>query len=339
MMGVIMLLAMVFDISDKLGEFIAKDATFYEIAIEYYFNFILFHGNTFSSMIIFVSVIWFTAKMAQDTEIIPIWNSGRKFSRFVRPYMIAATFLMVISLVFNHLVIPHSNKVRLDFEERFYRNTISEQDYHAEYPNNEIVSFTNYNGGNNTITNFAIEKWNDKGELVSFLKAGTAINLPGSKEWVLNNYFERIVGYPNDKINVGAKKDTVFQFSIDEMATRENVAETMDYFELTEFIDRERKKGSAMVATYEVELYQRTSYPFATYILTIIGVAVASRKKRGGVGINIALGLLIIFIYIFAMKITTVAAINIGFPASIAVWVPNILFAGVAYLLYRNAKR
>ena len=338
MMGVIMLLAMVFDVSDKLGEFIEKDASFYEIVFEYYINFILFYGNTFSSMIIFVSVIWFTAKMAQDTEIIPIWNSGRKFSRFVRPYLIAATFLMIISLIFNHFVIPHSNKVRLKFEDKFYRNTISAQNYHAEFPNNEIVYFSNYNGDNNTVTDFVIEKWSKEGELVFFIKAGTAINLPGSKKWVLNNYFERIIGDPNDQIMEGAKKDTNFAFSVDEMVKRENIAEAMDYFALTTFIEEERIKGSSMIPNYEVELYQRTSYPFATYILTIIGVAVASRKKRGGVGINIALGLLIIFIYIFAMKVTTVAAINVGLPAYFAVWVPNILLTGGAYLVYRQAK-
>ena len=333
-----MILAMVFDIAEKLGEFIENDATFYEVVFEYYINFILFYGNMFSSMIIFVSVIWFTAKMAQDTEIIPIWNSGRKFGRFVRPYMIAATLLMLISLAFNHFIIPHSNKVRLNFEDKFYRNTISVQDYHAEFPKNEIVYFKSYNGENNTVTNFTIEKWNDQGELISFIKAGSAINLPGSKKWTLNNYYQRIVGYPNDKIVQGATVDTTFQFSVDEMATRENIAEAMDYFALKAFIQREREKGSTMVPAYEIELYQRTSYPFATYILTIIGVAVASRKKRGGVGINIAIGLLIIFIYIFAMKVTTVAAMNIGFPASISVWVPNFLFAGVAYLLYRKAK-
>ena len=339
MMGVIMLLAIVFDVADKLGEFIEKDATFYEIVVEYYFNFILFYGNMFSSMIIFVSVIWFTAKMAQDTEIIPIWNSGRTFSRFIRPYMIAATFLMIISLVFNHFIIPHSNKTRLEFEDKFYRRTLSAQNYHAEYPGNEIVYFKSYNGDNKVITGLTIEKWNNKGELSSFTKAGSAINSPGSKKWTLFNYFQRQVGYPNDIISQGKEKDVTFQFSVDEMAMRENIAEAMDFFTLRNFIERERSKGTSMVPTYEVELYQRTSYPFATYILTIIGVAVASRKKRGGIGINIALGLGIIFIYIFAMKITTVAAINVGLPATIAVWIPNLLFGGVAALLYRNAKR
>ncbi len=339
MLGVIMILATVFDLADKLTEFLENDASASEVIFEYYVNFILFYSNMFSSMIIFVSVIWFTAKMAQDTEIIPIWNSGRPFGRFVRPYMIAATILMVISLVFNHFIIPRSNKVRLAFEERYYRLTMSVSDYHAEFPGNQVVYFTTYTAETDLIYDITVEQWNDKNELKSFIKATTAHNERGTNNWTLDNYYERIVGDTNDRILTGAHKDTVFQFNIDEIATRENVAEAMNYFELKEFIERERKKGSSMVPMYEIELYQRTSYPFATYVLTIIGIAVASRKKRGGIGINIALGLGIIFIYIFAMKVTTVSAMNLGVPTSIAVWVPNILFAGVAYLLYRNAKR
>jgi lipopolysaccharide export system permease protein len=338
MLGVIMILATVFDLSEKLSEFIANDATLSEVVFDYYVNFILFYSNMFSSMIIFVSVIWFTAKMAQDTEIIPIWNSGRKFGRFVRPYMIAATILMLLSLFSNHFIIPRSNNTRLDFEEKFYRNTITVQDYHAEFPGNTVVYFTSYSAENDIIHNLVVEKWSPDQELISFVKATTAKNLE-AKNWKLFNYYGRVVGYPNDRIFEGEMKDTVLEFRIDEMATRENIAEAMTYFELKDFIQREREKGSSMVPMYEIELYQRTSYPFATYVLTIIGIAVASRKKRGGVGINIALGLGIIFVYIFAMKVTTVAAINLGFTASIAVWIPNVLFGGVAYLLYRNAKR
>ncbi len=339
MLAVIMILATVFDLSDKLGEFIDNRASAKEVIFEYYVNFILFYSNMFSSMIIFISVIWFTAKMAQDTEIIPIWNSGRKFSRFVRPYMIAATFLMIISLIFNHFIIPPSNSTRLEFEERFYRRAMTVLNYHAEFPGNEVVYFTSYTAETDLINNFVVEKWDGKGNLLGFVKAGTARNIYGTKDWKLFNYYSRKVGYPNDIIEEGAEKDTVFQFDIGEMATRDNIAEAMNYFELKKFIERERKKGSPMVSTYEIELYQRTSYPFATYVLTIIGIAVASRKKRGGVGINIAIGLGIIFIYIFAMKVTTVAAINLGFPAMIAVWVPNVLFGGVAYILYRKAMR
>jgi lipopolysaccharide export system permease protein len=133
--------------------------------------------------------------------------------------------------------------------------------------------------------------------------------------------------------------DTVLSFSIDEMAQRENVAETMTYPELAQLIKREKMKGSSRVPYYEIEMHQRTSYPFATYILTIIGVSVASRKKRGGIGLNIAIGLGFVFVYIFAMKVMAVAALNVGLPAIIAVWTPNLLFGIIAFFLYRTAQK
>ena len=334
-----MILSIVFDLSERLSEFIQNQAPFSSIVLDYYLNFILFYGNTFSSMIIFVSVIWFTAKMAQETEIIPILNSGKPFRRFLRPYMIAATILMLISLVMNHFILPISNRVRLNFENEFYRDAINVEDYHAEYPGNQVVYFSSFIAEKNSVSDFVVEKWDAKNNLTHLLKARYASNIEGTNKWHLNDYYERRVAYPNDKIYLGKVKDTVFQFKLNEMVQRDNIAEAMTYSELKEFIERERLKGSGKVPMYEIELYQRTSYPFATYVLTIIGVAVSSRKKRGGIGINIALGLGIIFIYIFAMKVTTVAAMNIGFPASVAVWVPNALFGFVAYLLYRFAQK
>ncbi len=338
MLGVIMLLAMVFDLSERLSEFITNQAPISAIIFEYYLNFVLYFGNMFSSMIIFVSVIWFTAKMAQDTEIIPMWNSGKPFHRFLRPYMISATFLMIISLILNHFILPKSNQSRLDFEEKYYRDAINVEDYHAEYPGNQVVYFSSYYAEKNEVNDFTLEQWQGD-SLIYFIKARTAQNIDGTNKWKLNDYFERYIGYPNDQMIEGKTKDTIFNFKMEEMAQRDNVAEAMTYSELKSFIRREKEKGSGNVPMYEIELYQRTSYPFATYILTIIGVAVASRKKRGGIGVNIALGLGIIFVYIFAMKVTTVAAMNVGFPAYIAVWVPNALFGLVAYILYRFAQK
>jgi len=339
MLGIIMVLAMVFDLSEKLSEFINNQAPLSEIFYKYYLNFILFYGNMFSSMIIFVSVIWFTAKMAQDTEIIPMLNSGKPFVRFLRPYMISATILMFISLIMNHFILPKSNQVRLDFEERYYREAMSVSDYYAEYPGNQVVYFSSFYTGDNLVNDFTLEQWDKNNKLVYFLKARTATNEPGTNNWKLNDYFERFVGYPNDSVHEGKLKDTIFYFHIEEMAQRDNIAEAMTYSELKSFIKREKFKGSGNVPMYEIELYQRTSYPFASYVLTIIGVAVSSRKKRGGIGVSIALGLGIIFVYIFAMKVTTVAAMNVGFPAYFAVWVPNIIFGFIAYILYRFAQK
>ena len=339
MTAVIMVLTMVFDLADKLNDFIQAGATANEIIFEYFFNFMLLYANMFSSLIIFISVIWFTSRMAQDTEIIPIWNSGRTFGRFVRPYMIAATILMILALALNHFIVPRANKVRLAFEEKYYWQNMQVDDYHAEFPGEQVVYFSNYTSESGIVSDFVVEQWDKKGELLSILKAKTAKNEAGSNTWKISSFFERRVGDDKDEITTGVTKDTTFAFSIDEMATRANVAEAMTYFELKEFIQREKDKGSKRVPTYEIVLYERTSLPFSTYILTIIGIAVASRKKRGGIGINIAIGIGIIFIYIFAMKVMSVASMNVGLPSSIAVWVPNILFGTIAYFLYRNVQR
>ncbi len=339
MLAIIMLLAMVFDIAERMSEFIQNQATIYAILTQYYLNFLIYYGNTYSAMIVFIAVIWFTAKMAQDTEIIPILNSGRPFNRFVRPYMIAATVIMLISLVMNHFILPSSNKVRLDFEERYYRNAHHVEDYHAEYPGNRVVYYTSYNSSDNLINDFVVEKWNKNKRIVHFLKARTAQNIPGTNRWVLIDYYEKQYSKTGEIITEGKRKVVEYDFTIEDMAARENVVESLTYTELKKFIKREKDKGSRNIPTYKIELYQRSALPFATYVLTIIGVAVASRKKRGGIGVNIAIGLGIVFVYIFAMKVMAVSAVNVGIPSVFAVWVPNLLFCGIAFVLYRNAVR
>jgi lipopolysaccharide export system permease protein len=339
MLGIIMLLSMVFDMSSRLSEFIEKQAPIYDIITRYYFTFLLHFGNMFSSLIIFVSVIWFTAKMAQDSEIIPIMNSGINFKRLLRPYMIASTILMLIAFSLNHLVLPRTNKMMLDFEETYYRQRLHIENYHAELPGNVSLNFASYVSDENVIKDFVLERSDDNNQLQNFIKAKSAVNIIGTNKWRLTNYFERMIIDSVEYIYNGQTKDTVFNFKIEDVAQRENIAETMTFTELTDFIEREKAKGSANIPMYEIVLFERTSLPFSTYILTIIGVSVSSRKKRGGVGINIALGLGIIFIYIFAMKVTTVAAMNLGFPTSIAVWIPNFIFGIVAYVLYKYAPK
>lgn len=339
MLGIIMLLAMVFDLSDRLGEFIANKAPASEIIFTYYFNFILFYGNSFSFMIIFISVIWFTAKMAQDTEIIPIWNSGKPFSRFIRPYMIAATILVAISLFINHIILPVSNKGSLEFEDKYYRNALSVSNYFADFPGNQTVQFGNYTSEENVVQQFILQRFNKDNTLAYILVARTAENKEGTNKWHLKDYYERYVGHPKDKLIEGREKDTVFIFNIEEMAARDNIASAMKTSDLKKFIERERAKGSGKIPLYELELYQRTANPFATYVLTIIGIAVSSQKKRGGIGVNIAIGLAVVLIYIFAMKIMAVAAENVGFPAIIASWMPNVVFGVVALIMYRFAQK
>lgn len=346
MLGIIMLLAMVFDISEKLSELIANKAPVKAIILGYYLNFLIFYGNTFSSMIIFVSVIWFTAKMAQDSEIIPMMFSGRPFTRIMRPYMIAATILMLISLLLNHFVVPLSNQQRLDFEERYYRDRIYVENFHAEFPGNQNVYFDNYASDNGIVYGLKIENWTEDRQLTSYLSATSATYNAKTKLWTINDYYVRKINLNKnnsdalpDNLSAGTKMDTTFQFKTEDLAIRDNRAETMSYNELKEFIAKEKAKGSGSVPMYEIELYRRTSYPFATYVLTLIGVAVSSKKSRGGIGANIAIGLGFVFIYIFAMKVTTVAAINVGLSTQLAVWIPNILFGLVGLYLYKIAPK
>ena len=343
MLGVIMLLAMVFDLSEKLGDFIDKQASLKSIIFEYYFNFVIYFGNLFSPLIVFVAVIWFTAKMAQNSEIIPMINSGRPFRRILRPYMIGATILMLISLTLNHIVLPISNKSRLQFEENYYRNVRTVSDYFAEFPDNKVVYFDSYRSDQHKATGFVIENRDKNNNLVSVLKADQAFNADSTNNWELVGYHIRYIGTPNDSLiispSAGHQLDTIFPFQLSDMSQRETVVQTMGYSELKEFIKKEKARGASNVAFDEIELYQRTSFPFATYVLTLIGLAVSSRKSRGGIGVNIAVGLFLVFIYIFAMKVTSVAAQNVGFPSFLAVWIPNFIFGILGIILYRLAPK
>lgn len=343
MLGIIMLFAIVFDISAKLSDFIQRNATVYGVVVDYYLNFAIYYGNMFSPLIVFVSVIWFTSKMAQDTEIIPILNSGRPFRRILRPYMIGATILTLISLMFNHLVLPYANKTRLKFEENYYRDVHTVHDYFADFPGNQIVYFDSYRSDKSRVLGFVIENRDKNHRLQSLLEAHKAINPDSTHEWKLYNYHIRYIGYPNDSLvynsSSGKYLDTVFPFQLAKMVQRNTVIQTMGYSELKHYIKSQKEMGSANVAMSEMELYKRTSFPFATFVLTLIGLSVSSRKSRGGIGGNIAIGLFLVFVFIFTMKVTAVAAENVGLPPIIAVWIPNLIFGVIGIVLYRLAPK
>jgi len=236
-----MLFSMVFDISSRLSEFIENKATFYDIIFRYYLNFIVYYGNTFSALIVFLSVIWFTAKMAQESEIIPLMFSGKPFIRIMYPYFIGATILVVISIINNHFILPRSNKVRLAFEEQYYRDRIFVENYHAQFPGNKTVYFSSYLSDENIVNDLRIEQW-DKHKPTLFISAKSAVNEIGTQKWTLHNYFIRKIGNPNDTIRTGVKLDTTFNFKVEEMAIRDNRMETMTYSELSKFMKWKKEK-------------------------------------------------------------------------------------------------
>ena len=179
---------------------------------------------------------------------------------------------MFFSLGINHFLVPRANKVRLSFEEKYYRDAMVVRDYHAEFPGNESVYFSNYTNSDGRVNDFTFQKWSSNRAPIYFLKSRYALNIPNSKKWELHDFYEKRFFKDSISIRHIKKLDTTFNFSISDMVQRENTAETMSFSELKSFIQRERAKGSSIVPLYEIELHQRTSYPFAAYILTLIGV-------------------------------------------------------------------
>ena len=334
----IMSISMVFDLSEKITEFIDRGASWTEIMTVYYSNFIIFFGFQFIFMINFISVIWFTSKMAQNSEIIPILGTGISFNRLLRPYFISATVLVVITLLMYNFVLPPSNKMRLDFEEKYYKNTFNPLSGKVQLNNGQHILYDRYSSKDNKVTRLTVEQW-DGEKLVSVLKAAHAFGDSTSNNWQLKNYNVRYIFDRDDRFIAGKSIDTTLDFKLTDIIFRESIIEAMNFSELNSFIESEKLKNSKQVPRYELDKYNRIAAPFAIYILTLIGMVVSSKKTRGGTGANIAMGIIICVIYIFAMKMTTVAAMNVGFKPVFAVWLPNIIFLGIAIILYRRALR
>ena len=341
MLAVIMSIAMVFDFSEKLEDFIEKEAPFDKILIDYYLNFVFYYSNLFSSLLIFLSVLFFTSKMAQRSEIIAILSSGVSFKRLLYPYFIAATVLVVISLYFTHIQLPKANQTRLQFEERYVRNhfNLDEKNIHREIEPGTLIYFENFGFANMSGSNFSMEKWSDDGELQFKLVSDRATYDTLTGEWTILNYMIRKYEDSGEEIRRGVKLDTLLQLKPSDLGQRLTFASQMSWTQLNDHIDKVRARGSDKAVFYEIEKHQRTSYPLATYILTLIGVSIASRKVRGGIGMHLALGVFIVFFYIFAMKVSTVAATNAGLNPLLAVWLPNIGFFIISMLLFRNAQK
>jgi len=331
----------VFDLSERLEEFIDKKAPIKAIIFDYYVNYIPYLANMMSPLFIFISVIFFTSKMASNSEIVAILASGISFKRLLRPFLICAILLAGLSYVLNNFLIPESNKKRIAFEEQYYRNKLRNysQDIHMKINDNTYVYMTNFVIDLNLGNNFSIERFNDDGELEYKLlsdnvKWDTTINM-----WSITNYVERHINGLEETIKKGVKKDTILDLKVEEFKRRNNYVTTMNLFELNDFIEEQTFKGSQQIVNYELERQQRSSYPFATIVLTLIGVSVSSRKVRGGIGLHIGIGLLISFSYILFMQISATFALNSGVPAIVAVWIPNVVYGCLAAYLLKKAPK
>lgn len=335
-----MVIAIIFDVSEKLDDFLKHDVPLEEIVFNYYINFVFFYGNLFSPLLIFLSVIIFTSSMAFKSEIIAILSSGISFNRLLLPYFITATILALISFYFNHFVVPHASKERLAFELAYvgYHAKNPHKNLHKQIKPGHYIYVENYNVDRNIGYKFTYEILNDsKLEfklLADYIQWDTTSN-----QWELRNYYIREINDGKEKLYGGKVLDTTMTFLPDEFEHKDYNIAMMDTPELTEFIEDEKLRGSELISTYEVEKNQRTAMPIATYILVLIGVSFASRKVRGGIGLHLAISVAISFIYIFAMQVTKVYAIKAGLNPLIAVWIPNIFFGILAFYFYYRAPK
>lgn len=339
--ALILAIAVVFDISEKIDDFITRGASTREIIIDYYLNFIVFYGNLFSSMIVFIATIFFTSRMTANTEIVAVLTGGVSFKRMMFPYFIAATIIAGISFFLSHFVIPYTNVSRLEFQHAYIDQKQDERfkNIHRQIKPGHIIYFENYNTKRSSGYHFTYEIFEDD-RLISKLKANYISLDTSTNQWVLDDWDLRTIDQEGkETLEQGKKRVEDFDFSAADIVPRLFSVEMMNTPELNEFIEAEQIRGSENVNFYLIQKHQRTSYPFATYILVLIGVSISSRKSRGGLGLNVAIGLVLCVTYIFFMQISTTFATVGSMSPLLAVWVPNILFAGIGAYLYYIAPK
>ncbi len=338
--ALIVSISIIFDISENVDDFITKKAPLHAIIFDYYLNFIPYFANLFSALFTFIAVIYFTSKMAYNSEIIAILASGISYKRLMRPYIVASAIIASMSWLLGNFVIPPATEARVNFRNTYLKNEFinSDMNIHRQLEPGLYIYMSRYNSRLDVGYQFSIEKFADR-RLISKLIADNIKWDREKKKWVIHNYFVRDLSGPNEVITSGAEKDTTLKMSPSDFGQQSDKQETMDFTELNRYIKDLKLRGVDNVERYEREKYQRTAGPISTFILAIIGVSLASRKMRGGMGLHLGLGLFLSFSYIMFMQVSTIFAYKAGFNTLLAVWLPNMVYAVVAVFLYLWASK
>ncbi len=335
-------IGIVIDVSEKINKLIENKVPFLQVAL-YYLNFTIYFANLLFPIFLFLSVIWFTSKLAKKTEVIAILSSGISFSRFLRPFIIGATIVSVFALLMGFFIVPKASEGFNNFRYTYLLgngNVSARQssDVFRQISADEFMYVSNFNTISKTAFNFSFEKF--KGEQLNYKIMADRIKWnPKDSTYTLYGYTKRTVGALGDKIESADQKILKFPFELDDLTPVVYIAETLSLGDLTQFIDKERSRGSSNINVYLVVLYKKYSIPISAFILTIIAVAVSAMKRRGGMGMNLAIGILLAFSFVFFDKIFGVMAEKSSFSPFIAVWIPNFIFGILAIYLLRNAKR
>ncbi|MBW1294555.1 LptF/LptG family permease [Aquimarina litoralis] len=333
-------IGIIVDLSEKIDNILEHEAPFGAV-VSYYLDFTIYFANLLFPLFVFLSVIWFTSKLANKTEIIAFLSSGVSFWRFLRPYMIGAILICLGALAMGLFLAPKASQGFNEFKYTYLKKHKKVQETRNVYRqlNDSIFLYANdFKPLKKKATNFTLEYF-DGNTLKTKISARTITYIEKDSLYELRDFVKRTVLENEDIIEKARKKDTVLPFNIDEFTPVTYVAETLNYRELSKFIEKETKRGSSDINRYKVVAYKRWSIPVSAFILTVIGVAVSSMKRRGGMGVNLAVGISLAFIFIFFDKVLGTLANQSDFPPLVAVWFPNVSFGILAIYLLYNAKR
>lgn len=336
------IIIIIFDISEKIDDFIEKDAPLKAIVFEYYLNFIPYFVNMFSALFTFIAVVYFTSRMASNTEIVAILNAGISFWRMLLPYLISGIFLTILSFVLMNYVIPGTNERLREFEKRYIKNPfqVNQTNIHLQMNKNTFVYVENFNSNGKTGYRFALEQFDTLTHKLSLKLKSEMITWDSTNNrWKMSNYVLRKINPNGEKVYQGQNSDTVMPFTPADFMVDIEDAKVMTYNKLSETIERERMRGSNLIRQFDLEKYKRITFPFANLVLTFIGVALSSRKVRGGIGMHLGMGIGIAFTFILLLQVTSVFAVFGNLPASVALWIPNLIYAIMAILLLRLAPK
>ena len=339
--ALIISIAVVFDINEHIDKFITNEAPISAIIFDYYLNFIPYFSNLFSPLFVFIAVIFFTSKMAENSEIIAMMSTGMSFRRMLRPYMISAAIIAALTYGLGAYVIPKGNVSRVAFENKYKRKKKPEyvRNVQLEVDNGVIAYMERYEGYNKTAYRFSLDKFVDK-KLVSHLTARSATyDTTSVHKWTLKNYTIRELNGMRETITKGERLDTIIAMEPQDFLITKGQQQTMTSVELDEYIAKQKKRGFANIKEFQIEYHQRIAMSFAAFILTVIGVSLSARKVKGGIGLYLGIGLALSFSYILFQTISSTFAVNGNTPPFIAVWIPNILYTFIAIYLYRKAPK
>ena len=334
-------ISIVFDVNENLAKFTTYHAPLRAIVFDYYMNFVPYFANLFSPLFVFIAVIFFTSKLAGNSEIIAMLACGMSFKRLLRPYLISAALIAVLNFFLGAYIIPKGTVVRHDFESLYKdkrRNTTA-TNIQLMVDRGTVAYISQYDDIRKTGYGFSLYKF-DKKKLVSLMTASVIQydTISDSRyHWKARSYKIRELKGMREKITSGSEIDTLIQMEPMDLIFSKGQQETFTSPELLQYISKQQERGSSNVVQYEVEYHKRIATSFASFILTIIGVSLSSRKRKGGMGMYLGIGLALSFSYILLQTVSATFAINADTPPILAAWVPNILYAIIAYFCYRQA--